>query len=265
MDDDQLGLIITAAFIVAAMICSPWSGFIDTGYIVVPATDDDIKNATPLETYQLSWWEVPPHLILISLLSSIAPVLVFPAEFFFFLKMFSSLGYRKIASANVLKSPARSKIYESIKANPGISFGDLARITGMKRATMQYHLALLKMTGKIVPLISRHDTRYFENSERYSFTEQMVLRSLQNPREKEIFECLLEDPTMTRKDLVARLRISGASVSWHTGRMADDTLITATKEGRNARYVISPGVQELLEKYLGVSEEISPDGKPDFR
>jgi predicted transcriptional regulator len=250
MDDDQIGLLITGAFIFAVMICSPWSGLIHHGYIVTPATEEDIKNAPPSDTYQLSWWEVPPHLILISLLSSIAPVFVFPVEFFFFLKMFSSLGYRKIASTNVLKSPARSQIYESIRTNPGISFSDLARITGMKRATMQYHLALLKMTGKITPLSARQDTRYFENSDRYSFTEQMVLRSLQNPREKEIFECLLENPAMTRKDLLERLRISGASVSWHTGKMSEDNLLTVTKEGRNARYVIRSDVQELLEKYL---------------
>jgi predicted transcriptional regulator len=123
---------------------------------------------------------------------------------------------------------------------------------------MQYHLALLKMTGKITPLSARHNTRYFENSDRYSFTEQMVLRSLQNPREKEIFECLLENPAMTRKDLVGRLRISGASVSWHTGKMSEDNLLNVTKEGRNARYVISAEVQQLLEKYLRVPGEDTP-------
>ena len=250
MDDDHLALVVTGIFLFAVMICSPWSGLIDNGYVVRPATDADTRDATPLETVQVSFWELPPRIMISSVLISVCPLLVFPVEFFFFLKMFSYFGYRKLATANILDSRTRSLIYDAIRTNPGAHFNELARITDMKRTTVRYHLAFLILTGKVTALDTRGDTRYFENSGRYSATEQKVLRSLRNSREKQIFLCLMDQPAMTRKDLVERLGISGASVSWHTGRLSDDGLLTVTQVGKFTRYAISPEVRHSLEKFL---------------
>jgi len=262
MDDDHLALAVTGIFLFAVMICSPWSGLIDNGYVVTPATDADIRDATPQETVQVSFWELPPRVMLLSILFSACPVLVFPVEFFFFLKMFSYLGYRKIATAGVFDSRGRSFIYDTVRTNPGVYFNELVRITAMKRATVQYHLAVLKLAGKITALDTRGDTRYFENSGRYSVIEQKVLRSLRNSREREIFVCLMEQPAMTRKDLVEHLGISGATVSWHTGRLADDGLLTVTREGKHARYAISPEVKHSLEKFLTAPPAAMPSRQP---
>jgi predicted transcriptional regulator len=250
MDDDHLALIVTGVFLVAVMICSPWSGLVPNGYVVTPATDADLKDATPVETVQVSFWELPPRVMLLSVILSISPLLVFPVELFFFLKMFSYLGYRKIAAASVLDSPARTVLYDAIVKNPGIFFNELVRITGMKQGTLRYHIAILKLTGKITDLDARGDTRYFENSGRFTVTEQKVLKYLRNSRERSIFEYLMENPAMTRKDLVERLGVSGATVSWYTGRLSDDGLLVVAKVGKNVRYEINSEVRHFLEKYL---------------
>jgi len=232
------------------MICSPWSGLFDSGYVVTPATDEDIRDATPLETVQVSFWELPPRIIFISLLLSACPLLVCPVELFFFLKLFTYLGYRKIAAATVLDSPSRALLYETVVKNPGVFFNELVRITAMKPTPVRYHLAILNLAGKITELETNGDRRYFENSGKFSVLEQKVLMSLRNAKERTIFQCLMENPAMTRKDLMEHLKISGASVSWYTGRLSDDGLIVVTKAGKNARYEIRSEVYGLLEKYL---------------
>jgi predicted transcriptional regulator len=253
MDDDQDGyyaLVITGIVLLSAMLLSPWSGFIDNGYVVTPATDDDIRNAEPVETVQVSFWELPPRVMLTFAVLSLCPALVFPVEFFVFLKVFSYLGYRKIASSSVLDSPSRRQIYDTIVDNPGIFFNEILRSTGLKRSTLQYHLAVLKFTGRITSVEIRADVRYFENSGRYSTTEQKVLRSLRNVREREILMCLMAEPAITRKGLMERLGVSGPTVSWHTGRLSDDGLLAVTRDGKQMRYTIPSDVQQSLQKFL---------------
>nr|WP_321352074.1 winged helix-turn-helix transcriptional regulator [uncultured Methanoregula sp.] len=261
MDDDHYAILITLAVILAAMLLSPWSGLIDNGYVVTPATEEDIRNAEPVETVQVSFWELPPRVMLISVALSLCPLIACPIEFFFFLKLFSYLGYRKIASASVLDSATRRQIYDTIVQNPGIFFNEILRITGQKRSTLQYHLAVLKFTDKITAFSTRGDVRYFENSGRYSVTEQKVLRSLRNVREREIFECIMDYPAITRSDLMKHLKVSGPTVSWHTGRLSDDGLLAVTRDGKQMRYALPPEVQQFLEKYL-LSRNTGPGQKP---
>jgi len=263
MDDDHLALIVTGVFLFAVMICSPWSGLVPNGYVVTPATDADIQNATPSETVEVSFWELPPRVMLLSVILTTFPLMAFPVEFFFFLKMFSYLGYRKIAAASVLDSPARALLYETIVKNPGIYFTELVRITGMKQAPIRYHLAILRLTGKIADLEAPGDTRYFENSGRFTIMEQKVLRSLRNSRERDIFLHLMENPDITRKELVGLMGVSGATISWYTGRLSDDGLIVVTKAGKHARYEISAEVRHLLEKYLDTPAGTRGTTNPD--
>jgi predicted transcriptional regulator len=120
---------------------------------------------------------------------------------------------------------------------------------------------VLKFTDKITVFSTRGDVRYFENSGRYSVTEQKVLRSLRNVREREIFECIMDYPAITRSDLMKHLKVSGPTVSWHTGRLSDDGLLAVTRDGKQMRYALPPEVQQFLEKYL-LSRNTGPGQEP---
>ena len=250
MNEDHLGIIITVICLLALMAALPMSGLFDNGYVVTPATDADIEGLTPSDTVRISFWDLPPRIMAISVVGSISPLLLFPVELFFLLKGIAFFGYRKITAGNVLIRQVRSRIYETIKANPGIYFNELSRKTGINRGTLRYHLALMRMTGKVSTLTMAADIRYFENSGKFSGTEQNVLKFLRNDKERVILECLINKPATTRSDLEKMLEISGATVTWHMNRLRDSGMLTVTKVGKNVRYVIDPDALSYLRKYL---------------
>ncbi|WP_292370513.1 winged helix-turn-helix transcriptional regulator [Methanoregula sp. UBA64] len=260
MDIDRLGIVIAAACLLVLFFAVPMSGLASNGYVVEPATDADIANSTPLEMVPISFWDLPPRDMLTAVALSLSPLLLYPLELFFFIKMFAYLGYRKITMANVLTNATRSRIYEAIATNPGIFFNELARQTGIARSTLRYHLALLKMTGKISVAKTGSDTRYFENSGRFSGSEQKILALLHNSRDRLICEYLIQNPATTRSDLEKVLGISGAAVTWHTNRLRDAGVLEVTKSGRTVQYSIAPDAVRALHTYYPQESGTGADG-----
>jgi len=259
MNEDHLAIIITVIciLVLAAIISTPQVS--NHGYVVEPATDADTVGQTGADLVRISFWDLPPRLMLITVIQSISPVLIFPLGLFFFLQGLAFLSYRKISAGNVLGSPARSLIFEAIRTNPGIYFNELSRETGLNRGSLRYHLALMRVTGKISTLVLEGDTRYFENSGRFSETEQRVLKFLRNEKERAIFLHLMDNPETTRGDLETVLGISGAAVTWHTNRLCDAGMLTIARSGKTIRYLIDPDARMYLEKYL-----VTVHGNPAF-
>lgn len=255
MNRDHLGIVITVVCILVLMAVVSTPEVSNHGYVVEPATEEDIAASTPLETTRITFWDLPPRIMLISVITSISPLLVFPVELFFFLKGIAFLGYRKITTSNVLGNPVRLQIYEMIKANPGIYFNELSRKTGFNRGTVRYHLALMSMTGKVSVLTIAAGNRYFENSGKFSETEQKVLNFLRNRRDRAIFEYLVDHFVATRSDLETVLGISGPAVTWHMNRLRDAGLLTVERTGKTIQYTIDPETRKSLGKYLGTSQE----------
>jgi len=252
MDTGRFGIVIAAACLLVLFFAVPMSGLTSHGTRIVPATDADLPTPdtdTAGADAIVTFWELPPRVMLEAVVFSISPLLVYPLELFFFVKMFAYLGYRKITTASVLTSAMRRKIFETIAASPGIYFNELARQTGVARSTLRYHIALLKMTGKITAAKSGSDTRYFENSGKFSGTEQKILALLHNGRDRLICEYLIQNPSTTRADLEKVLGISGAAVTWHTNRLRDAGVLEVTKSGRTVQYSIAPDAVRALLKY----------------
>ena len=160
----------------------------------------------------------------------------------------------------MLTNATRSRICEAITANPGIFFNELARQTGVARSTPRYRLALLRMTGKISASKTGSDVRYFENSGKFSETEQKILTFLHNGRERLICEYLIRNPATTRAELEKVLGISGAAVTWHMNRLRDAGVLAVTKTGRTVQYTIAPDAVRALDKYLLRKAEADAEG-----
>ncbi|MEI7857099.1 MAG: winged helix-turn-helix transcriptional regulator [Methanomicrobiales archaeon] len=259
MNEDHLAIIITIICISVLAVVISTSEVSNHGYVVEPATDAEMAEQTWDEAVPISFWELPPRLMLITVLQSISPLLIIPLGRLFFLQGLSFLGYRKITAGNVLGSPARTRIFAAIQANPGIYFNELSRETGLNRGALRYHLALMRVTGKISTLVLEGDTRYFENSGKFSETEQRVLKFLRNEKERAIFLHLMDNPETTRGDLEMMLGISGAAVTWHTNRLCDAGMLTVARSGKTFRYLIDPDARTYLEKYL-----VTVHGNPAF-
>lgn len=224
------------------------------GYTVEPASPD-MDPGTPLETVFVPFWNLPPREMATVLAISISPLLLFPVELFFLLKVFACLGYKKIIRSNVLAHADRNAVYQCIRDNPGIFFKEISVQTQVKSGTLRYHLGILRITGKITQSSTQGHARYFENSGKFSIMEQKIIRFLRNDTERSIFTCLVKNPEITRKDLEIQLGISGAAVTWHMNRLVDEEILIIHKVGRNARYELKPQARQCLEKYCLMSPE----------
>ena len=256
----MLGILIAAACLLVLFFAVPMSGLLNNGYVVTPATDADIANGIPLETVPVSFWDLSPRDMLTCAALSLSPFLLYPLELLFFVKMFAYLGYRKISAAGVLTNVTRSRIYTAITAHPGMFFNEIARETGVARSTLRYHLALLRMTGKINAAQTGSDVRYFENSGKFSGTERKILTLLHNGRDRFICEYLIQNPATTRSDLEKVLGISGAAVTWHTNRLRDAGVLAVTKSGRTVQYSIAPDAVRALHTYYHQETGTNPEG-----
>ena len=207
----------------------------------------------------IPFWQHPPQAIIFHGIYLISPALVKPANFLMYWCVGFGiwLGFRQVSAENVLGSPSRSLIFEKIRANPGIYFNELCRETGLNRGSLRYHLALMRMTGKVSTLAMGGSIRYFENSGRFSGTEQKVLKYLRNNKERAIFAHLMDNPETTRGDLEKILGISGAAVTWHTNRLCDAGMLTVARSGKTVRYLIDLDARTYLEKYLAAPTEKS--------
>lgn len=219
------------------------------GYTVEPVTPG-MDTGTPLGTTEVSFWELPLQVIILSLAFSLSPVIGDFIELLLFTKLTVYLGYRKVTQNSIFDNATRSRIYTYIQDNPGIFFNSLVRRTGIKRGTLRYHLLILKMNGKISVLESAGNPRYFENSGRYSDTEKNVLKYIRNDTDCRIFRLLLENPALTRNDLGNGLGLSLSTVSWRMNRLHDAGIVVTQKSGKNVRYHIDSNVRHYLEKYL---------------
>ena len=245
--------LIISIFLVAVPSATAGSG----GYSAAPglagAVPGHLQDPVPV-----SFWDLTVREMLIAVSLSFCPVLIYPVEIFFFLKMMAALGYRKVERNAILWNRNRQKIYDCIAANPGVKFNALERLTGVKEGTLKYHLLILGMKRRIVSFGSGKSVRYFENNGRYSELEKKVFLHLQNPTTRRILEILASSPEVSRKDIAGILSIAGPSISWHTKRLSGDGIITTRKKGRAVRYILCPAGANIFKRYRGQDPGMAP-------
>ncbi len=193
---------------------------------------------------------VPFYALPISII--LAEIVLFPAELLLSLKMFASLGFRRVLSSNVLDQDARAHIFEHIRRNPGIHLRGLATEMEMKMGTLRYHLNVLRLTHKITVTGNTASTRFYENNGTYSSVEQHILKHLRNETTRKILNVLLDRPTASRQDLAEAVGVTGPSVSWHMKRLEEDHIVIPRREGRVTAYEIPAPVAGYLSRQIGV-------------
>ncbi len=239
-----------ALFIFIVLVAMPFATANTGGYSMTPGPAGALP-VSPQDPLPISFWDLTPREMLIALALSFCPVLVYPVEFFFFLKMLSIFGYRKIEKNSVLYNENRQKIYQTVTANPGVKFNELERLTGIKEGTLKYHLLILGIKRWIICFGSGRSVRYFENNGRYNELEKKVFFHLQNPTTRRILKILASSPEVSRKEIAEILGIAGPSISWHTKRLSGDGIITTRKNGRAVRYTLCPAGATIFKQFFG--------------
>jgi predicted transcriptional regulator len=220
------------------------------GYSVAPATAGAVTGP-PQDPVPISFWDLNMREMLIAVALSFCPLLVYPVEIFFLLRIMAALGYQMVEQDAVRWNRNRQKIYDCVAANPGIRFHALERLTGMKEGTLKYHLLILAMKRKVVSLGRGRSARYFENNGRYNEMEKKMFLYLQDPTTRKILEILATSPEVSRKEIAEIVGVAGPTISWHTKRLSGDGIITTCQKWRAVRYTLCPVGADILRQYFG--------------
>lgn len=243
----------TALLIFIFLALTPIAAAGMSSYSVEPISPGAVAGLSH-DPLPVSFWDLSVREMLIGLALSFCPVLVYPVEIFFFLKMLLAFGYRKIEKNSILFNQNRRKIYQTVMANPGVKFNALERLTGIKEGTLKYHLLILCIKKWIICFGSGRTKRYFENNGRYNELEKKVFLHLQNPTTRRILKILASSPEVSRKEIADIVGIAGPSISWHTKRLSGDGIITTRKNGKTVRYMLCPAGVNIFKQYFGLDD-----------
>jgi predicted transcriptional regulator len=239
-----------ALFISIFLVVVPFAAADTGGYSTTPGltgmVPDDHQDPVPI-----SFWDLPLREMLIAVALSFCPVLVYPVELFFFLKLLTVLGYRKVEQNAVSYNEKRQKIYDCIAEHPGLNFNELERLTCVAEGTLKYHMLILGAKRKIVSYGTGRSIRYFENNGLYGEVEKKLFLYLQNRTTRRILDILATSREVSRKDLAERVGVAGPSISWHMKKLSGDGIITMSRKGKEARYTLCPAGVNIFKRYFG--------------
>lgn len=141
-----------------------------------------------------------------------------------------------------LANPRRRLIYDTILANPGISFRELMRQTDLANGTTLLHLSNLSRAGLVMDRSRDGRRRFFENHGRYDKTWQVVA-ALRDDATRRLLSWLTEHPNVTQGDTLkftSGLGWSRTATQERLNRLVAHGFVEANRDGRRIRYAPHP-------------------------
>jgi predicted transcriptional regulator len=127
------------------------------------------------------------------------------------------------------------RILRFVQLNPGRHLRKIKENMGVSMGTAQYHLEKLERMGRVVSIRRGLYKLYFPVGI-FHENEKEILRVLSQETSREILLFIIEEQAPTQTEIVNRVGISAATVSWYVKRLIEYKLIDEIKEGRYKRY-----------------------------
>jgi predicted transcriptional regulator len=136
----------------------------------------------------------------------------------------------------ILENERRSKIYATIKKNPGMHIRELQRIIGIPLASLQYHLIYMARRKVIIEEKSEHYTRYYYKP--LEPEDKKVLSVLRQKRLREIVMIILVSKKAKYRFIVQTLKLSPSTISFYLKYLLDNRIVERTKIGYENIYTL---------------------------
>ncbi len=137
-----------------------------------------------------------------------------------------------------LSHPNRQKLYDYILQNPGGTFRELVRATGIPTGPARHHLAVLRHANLIQEHGHKATLRYFENHGRFDDSWNTVVL-LREPELERLHGWLLGHPGTKQREILdaaAHWGWSRSTTQHRLGRLAGEGLVEIKLQGRMKLY-----------------------------
>jgi DNA-binding MarR family transcriptional regulator len=148
--------------------------------------------------------------------------------------------YARIDRHDVLKNPARARVFDLIQQNPGIRQRQLMRLSDMAWGTLVHHLRTLQSNGLIRKVPYEGFSCYFPADA--DSKAALPVAALRTPTARWIFEQIQRRPGLTAGQLARERNVHASSISFHVRRLIDAGLLvrTRTRAGFELRAAETP-------------------------
>ncbi|MDE1882270.1 MAG: winged helix-turn-helix transcriptional regulator, partial [Euryarchaeota archaeon] len=117
----------------------------------------------------------------------------------------------------LLQQGTRRRIFEAVRANPGISARELQRALHLGWGQTAYHLDQLTRGGALRRERAGGRDRYFPQE--MTWEDRKILLFLRSPAERVLLVEMLASPGLTFAELPSRVGLSRSTVSFHLRHM----------------------------------------------
>ncbi|HOE53245.1 MAG TPA: helix-turn-helix domain-containing protein [Methanomassiliicoccales archaeon] len=122
----------------------------------------------------------------------------------------------------------RRRIYEMIRSRPGTYLREMERELGLQVGTLSYHLGILTEAGMVRAEPEGNHVRYFP-SEGFILNDRRTLAYLRSRTTRAILMHILDQGTVSFQGLMALVKVSKSTMSYHLKRLASAGLIKVSK------------------------------------
>ena len=138
-----------------------------------------------------------------------------------------------------------TRVIQFVQGNPGCHLRQIRNELGISMGTAQYHLDRLEKAGKLTS--NRHGLfKYYFAAGVFQDNEKNFLEILSHETARDIMIFIIERKNPTQTDIVEKIGVSAASVSWHVRRLAELGIISEIKEGKYKRYRLEGDPKDLV-------------------
>jgi predicted transcriptional regulator len=147
------------------------------------------------------------------------------------------LLHARLRRGNLLDHPTRGRIYDLVKAKPGIYRSAIAHELGLGLKTTRYHLRVLER-GDVLGHIEHPGYRRYYVLGDLERAEALMMAELQAGHAEMIYDVVRDHPGITLTQLARAVHISVPSVHRSIERLRDAGLVQKRLEGREVRLTV---------------------------
>jgi predicted transcriptional regulator len=145
------------------------------------------------------------------------------------------IGYARYQRSELLNNLNRKKMYEMIKARPGIHFSELQRELDLKQGVLSYHLNVLEK-NEFVKSIQDGTYRRF-----YLFDDKIELEFRLHEMQEKILMVISQKPGITQSKISKALGRNKMVINYHLKILLETGILHMEREGRETHcYIDDP-------------------------